>query len=94
MYLFYEFWWLDIPMHILGGFGVAIFTSAIFSYFKIKISYKRIFWILIITAITWEFWEYFTGQTEYYDWIGRLDTVKDIINGIIGASIGYHFVKK
>ena len=38
-YLYYEIWWLDIPMHILGGMGVASLTYSVFLYKKIHIAH-------------------------------------------------------
>lgn len=94
VYLYYELPWLDIPMHIMGGFGVAALALSLFSYKKIKVSYLRLFFVYLFIAISWELYEYFFNPiflTTEYDWI---DTISDLINGFIGMNLVYLFIKK
>lgn len=93
-YLYYEIWWLDIPMHVMGGFGIAALAGAFFTYRGIKVSYWKLFIAYLIAAVTWEMYEYvynamsFGGLSEWFD------TMKDIIDGWIGMSIAYLFIRK
>jgi hypothetical protein len=93
-HLYYELPWLDIPMHILGGFGVASLASALFSYGNSKISYWKLFAMYLSVAILWEAYEYIHDMIRVVAWNGWTDTIQDIINGWIGMSIAYFFVRK
>ncbi len=93
-YLYYELWWLDIPMHILGGFGVASLAKAVLSYKEIKVSYTKLLLAYIIVAITWEIYEYARGIMIYDDISKYLDTVKDLFDGYLGMNIFYFLTRK
>ena len=92
--LYYELWWLDIPMHILGGFGVASLTKAILSYQGIKVSYINLFLTYIFIATAWEIYEYVRGMMVYDDISKYLDTVKDLFYGFFGMSLYYFLIRK
>ena len=81
-------------MHILGGFGVASFVSAILSYRGITISFGKLCLAYFAIALVWESWEYYMEVTSYIDWEGWLDTAKDVIDGFIGVSAAYLFIRK
>lgn len=93
-YLYYELWWLDIPMHIIGGFGVTLLAGAILSYKRMNISYVRLFIIYIIVAVSWEIYEYTHDLIVMNEWNGWIASIKDLTVGFIGMSIAYLFVKK
>jgi hypothetical protein len=93
-YLYYEIWWLDIPMHIMGGFGVASLTGAVLSYKGMKVSYAKLFIVYIIVALTWEVYEYGINMLTQGEWSGWFDTTKDLIDGYLGMSFAYLFVRK
>lgn len=92
--LYYELRWLDIPMHVMGGFGVASLVSAIFSYFGKKVSFWHIFSAYTAVALTWEAYEYLNDLASYEDWNGWFDTTMDYVNGLAGAAIAYLFIRK
>lgn len=64
--LYAEIWWLDIPMHILGGAWVAFIFFYLFFYkekiLKTDISFAQLFILTIsfvaFVGIMWEVWEY------------------------------------
>jgi hypothetical protein len=93
-YLYYEIWWLDIPMHIMGGFGVATLAASVLSYFDKTISYKKLFLAYLVVAITWESYEYIHDLMLHREWNGWFDTIKDLIDGAIGMNFAYLFVRK
>lgn len=93
-YLYYEIWWLDIPMHILGGFGVAALANAILVYRGAKSSYWRLFAAYFVVAVVWEVYEYISSTFGNILWSGWPDTIKDLFDGAIGASVAYLLVKK
>ncbi len=100
-YLYYEIWWLDIPMHIMGGFGIATLTGAMLSYRGIKVSYAKLFVVYILIALAWEGYEHILNYINLGTWYGQRlpvvdvrDSVKDLFDGFIGMSIAYLFVRK
>ena len=100
-YLYYEIWWLDIPMHIMGGFGVAFLFSAIFSYYDIKVSYVKLLIAYTIVALSWESYEHIHNYMITRTFVGArdpitdsIDTLKDLLDGAIGMSVAYLFIKK
>ncbi len=93
-YLYYEIWWLDIPMHILGGFGVAALASAILSYNDIKPTFGKLFIAFMVIAIGWEIYEYILHILYSAGLGGTIDTIKDLIDGFIGMIVAYLFVRK
>lgn len=92
--LYYDIWWLDIPMHVMGGFGVASLAAAILSYKDKTLSYKKILLAYFVVAMCWELYEYlhdfFVGRV----WGGWEDTLADIVNGLFGAVFSYLLIKK
>lgn len=93
-HLYYELRWLDIPMHIMGGFGVASLVSAVLTYMGRPVSFFHIFLSYTVVAFVWELYEYVNDLASYTDWNGWFDTTKDYINGLIGAGIAYLFIRK
>lgn len=93
-HLYYEIWWLDIPVHIMAGFGVASLTNSILSYRKIKVSYWKLFIAYIFVAIAWEIYEYFNNVNTISGWSGWFDTIKDLVDGWIGMTTVYFLVRK
>jgi hypothetical protein len=81
--------WFDIPMHILGGVALGAFLLAFFNVRRMVLYYS----CMLAIVIGWELFEYFTqistGQPNYW-----IDTVADMVNGLIGASITLVLTKK
>lgn len=93
-YLYYELPWIDIPMHIMGGFGVACLAGAVLLYNNKPVSFKKILIAYLVVATTWEVYEYIQEMLVGVEWNGWFDTIKDIIDGFIGMTVGYFFIKK
>lgn len=93
-YLYYELWWLDIPMHIMGGFGVAALTGSILSYKGKKVSYIKLCIVYSVVAVSWELYEYLHDIISGGEINNIIDTASDFINGLVGMSVAYLFVKK
>ncbi len=92
--LYYELPWLDIPMHIMGGFGIASLVAAIATYNDKSVSYLMVFTTYTVAALLWETYEYSQGVVNYVTGNGWTDTIKDYIDGLIGASLAYFFIRK
>ncbi len=86
-YFFY--WWVDIPMHILGGALVGTFFIAL-------VSRHRPFLFLVVMSIVfvgWELFEYTAGLTS--DKPGyAFDTAYDLLNGAFGAAFAYVIARR
>lgn len=92
--LYYEIWWLDIPMHIMGGFGVTSLALSIAVYKEKKLSLTHILLIYTLVAIGWEMYEYVGDVLRGSAGNGWSDTIGDFINGLIGAYGAYYLLKK
>lgn len=102
-HLYYLLWWFDIPMHMMGGLWVGLTSLVIYyhtPYTKRKdrsISFV-ISYALAATILIGIFWEVFEYSVEHFVKLndnGLFDTLKDLIDDTIGASIAaLIFVKK
>ncbi len=102
MSLYWILRWLDIPMHILGGFiaalGVIWLAAALlFIRHNQKLSPKKE-WLwgivgVLIIGILWEFLEAAYGLSGLRG-VQAVDTIADIINDILGGIIGILFWKR
>ena len=93
-HLYYEIPWLDIPMHIMGGFGVTSLVLAIASYRKKKISYTGAILAYLCVAICWELYEFVHDLIQGFLWNRWHDTLWDIANGAFGATSAFFLLKK
>jgi hypothetical protein len=92
--LYYELWWLDIPMHVLGGFGVASLSFAVLQYKHSHVTFKKVIIHFLIIAVVWEVYEGVRDIASFGVYRGEwIDTFADIINGAIGATFAYFFLK-
>jgi uncharacterized membrane protein AbrB (regulator of aidB expression) len=89
LHLYNEFFWLDIPMHIIGGFLSYHFLESLFAVKKKKMSFVFALSLFLLCASVWEWYEYFIRQVVERDIYGYLDTVKDYMDGVIGLSLAY-----
>lgn len=92
--LYYELPWLDIPVHILGGFGVVWFFISLFNVAKKSYTLRIILLLALAVVITVEIYEYILNILGLRLRGGWLDTFKDLIDGMIGAMIAYKVFSK
>lgn len=98
-YLYWQFWWLDIVMHILGGFLVVLviicFSKMISFYdqFTLEKKFFFVFFWLFLVTVFWELFEFFLEKVDptigYAYWI---DTFSDIVAGLLGGVLSFIFV--
>ena len=93
-HLYFELPWLDIPMHILGGFGVASFVMSVATYGKQKFSFTHVMILYLCVAVTWELYEFIQDILRGTVWNGWGDTIKDLCDGAIGAITAFFLLKK
>jgi hypothetical protein len=93
-HLYYELPWLDVPMHVMGGFGVAALFIAYKLYRKRKISFTAMILFYFLIAVGWELYELANDIMNLVQWNGWPDTLSDVVNGAIGSIIAYLIFKK
>lgn len=83
-YLYWQYRWLDTPMHILAGIVMGAAVIGVLRKFR---PYSYLVFIAV-GAIGWEVFEYVfslsTGQPNYV-W----DTLHDVLNDALGAILVY-----
>lgn len=92
-----SFWWFDIPMHLIGGAGVALSSYHLlqdydkrnqFDSQSVALKILIITGFVAIAAVCWEFME-FTLDTYVNTNLqpGIADTMKDLANGLTGGGL-------
>jgi hypothetical protein len=88
----------DIPMHIVGGMGLAFSIYWILATFfpRLKTSFWSIILLTFMAGLAWELFEAINdiagapvGTTKYY-----FDFIKDLVNDTLGAIIASFLLKK
>ena len=91
LYLYWEFLWLDIPMHLLGGSAIALGVFAAHDFIKQfpkRLLYPIPVLLTVLTvALLWEVYELGIGIPIEDDF--EVDTIVDLIMGMLGGVIGY-----
>lgn len=100
--LYWTYRWLDIPVHIVAGFGASLFTLWI----SLKIRHidnilgyknKALFVMLasvLVIAIFWEIFELISKSTSLREAGFWMDTTSDIINSLFGGLLAFlYFIK-
>ncbi len=96
--------WIDIPMHFIGGFSVAVtFTLILKSLQRNDLLGKMnllVFLTFVVsltafTAVLWEFWEFLADVfVSLGAQLGIADTMLDLFLGILGGLFGFLFTYK
>lgn len=95
-FLYWKYYWLDIPVHLLGGIACALGFS-ILPYFGWKRfpQYSGFVWYVLFAlsvGVLWEIFEFASGVTRVEQGF-VLDTVIDFGMDLLGVWIGYGIVK-
>lgn len=96
---YWLFPWFDIPMHIAGGLMVGLFAQTGIDFVRQsgfeKQLFKRRFLLVSLSVfavgIVWEAVELYFGLTDGLGPISRFDTIKDLIDDIIGGALSIWF---
>ncbi len=103
VHLYYLLWWFDIPMHILGGLWVALTSMVIYYHTGWVHRHDRSTSFVVAAMLTAAltigiFWEVFEYSVEHFVKLndnGVFDTLKDLLDDMIGAVIAsVIFIKK
>ncbi len=87
--LYYELPWLDIPMHIWGGFLIGLLITAVSFYNKTFKSKQFFFITIFLVMVVWEVYEYQRGVIVYDGLFDYFDTLKDLVFGFLGGYVAY-----
>lgn len=90
-YIYWTFWWYDVPMHFMGGFWVGLVAL----WFRERLGFvqrlytdKRLVAGTVAAAVfvgaLWEIWERLMGHSYSVEGYG-LDTSVDMVMDILGA---------
>ena len=102
--LYYVFEWIDIPVHVTGGFILALLfyyvayaNTVTCNFFKLPrnkhyIFSTMVFWVLVV-AVSWEIVEFVLGRTVISPKL-PLDTFTDILATVTGSLISYGIIKQ
>lgn len=93
-HLYFRYWWLDIPVHIMGGTWIALFGLASYYSSVNKKEYSPLFVFSLAVATTlvvglaWEIFEFTINRGIGDVGISLGDTLKDLVDDFVGALIG------
>ncbi len=99
--LYWRLWWLDIPMHLLGGVFVSLLLLWFFffsGYVRVPLVSSRVFFLYMIGGAflvgTW--WEILEASFGVGGGFGGywFDTIKDICMDVLGALAAYLFMRR
>lgn len=95
LYLFSGYPWIDIPLHLLGGFCVGLASLGVlrFVYRGEKyIALPNFLYIIVMTlcvGIVWEFVEWYMGASVAFGGNFWFDTKKDLLMDTLGGILSY-----
>lgn len=91
LFLYWRFWWFDIPMHFFGG---SVVSLGLFTLRDLRLlvpeRWIKILPIVLATlaiALSWEVFEIYIGVPIEANYV--VDTLTDLSMGILGAVVGY-----
>lgn len=93
-YLYYEFLWLDIPMHVLGGLGAGFLVLSLARLAGVPFSAAQLVAIYAVVAFGWEAYELARGAVEYDELWKYFDSLKDVALGALGFYSAYRISQK
>lgn len=97
---YFHYPWIDIPMHIIGGFAVGLLVYiALIQAFRYRgapetSSIRQLYIIVFgtfIVSVIWEILElvlYLTNDAGF-----SLETLKDIVFGIVGGVLSWSYIQ-
>lgn len=97
--------WLDIPMHILGGFWLGLFFIWLFSFKEIEVFedflnkknfkfFLKILFFVLIIGILWEVFEFMINESITRNLFDTIDTFSDLVFDLLGAIFSIYYVSK
>ena len=95
VHLYFLLWWFDIPMHMVGGFWVALTSMVIYYHLGWIHRHDRsasfvvaaMLGATLVVGILWEVFEFSVEHLVKLNDNGVFDTLKDLLDDMIGAVI-------
>lgn len=91
LYLYWQYLWLDIPVHMLGGATVALGVFAfhdLVSKFPSRLLYPiPVLLFVLMASLAWEVFEIEAGVPIEANF--AVDTMIDLIMDMLGGVVGY-----
>jgi hypothetical protein len=96
---YYSVWWLDIPMHIMGGIWVAsafFYTARMRNILPANTAAAVIFClgVVALVGVLWEFYEFLADIYVFHKYtplaapgVLHFDTLKDLFDDLVGGSL-------
>ena len=97
-FLYYQYLWLDMPMHFLGGACIALGLGAL-PFFKIHLppwltTLSGTLVIVFIVGTLWEIFELMFGISVAGKEDIVRDTAVDFVFDLLGGTVGYYVGKR
>lgn len=95
LFLYWQYPWFDIPMHLLGGTVVALGMFAshdLLPQFPARLLYPiPVLLIVLMVSLGWEVFELYAGIPVEENFAGDtiIDLIMDILGGVIGYTVAY-----
>lgn len=93
LYLYWTYKQIDIPIHVLGGIMSGLYVLVALRYFKLPEILKNVAIGVFIIGVAWEVLEIIYKAVDY-GWYYYFDTVKDLIDDVVGAVISLYIWKR
>ena len=95
---YFNYFWYDTMMHLLGGVGIGLFAWALLASFRsgMYLRTRNVIVMVIVVGLVWEYFEIhfqLTGHPLWTKWY-YIDTVKDIINDTVGGAVVAYFSRR
>lgn len=96
VHLYFLFWWLDVPMHVLSGLFVSLTTLFVVFHekflntkdsstvFVVSVSLASV----LTVGLFWEIYGYFFHHVAPAIGGAQFDTLKDLFNDLFGGLLG------
>ncbi len=103
LHLYFLIWWLDIPVHMLGGAWVALTTLVVYfrsQYIKRK-DHNPLFVVMcavsstLVIGLGWEVYEFVVDRAMDINALQLSDTLKDLCDDLVGGLLAtWIFIKR
>jgi len=91
-YLYWQFIWLDLPVHFLGGLWISLLSVYILQRFSREVRLLEVLvWVLLV-SVAWELFELWGGIPMEDNF--ALDTSIDLVMDTLGGLAGFSWARR
>lgn len=91
-YLYWQFVWLDVPVHFLGGVWIALFVIWVLGRIGRSPGLLEIVVWVALVGVAWELFELWGGIPMEDNF--AFDTALDLLMDLIGACVGFAWARR